>query len=261
MQIDWLTTIAQVINFLVLVWLLKRFLYRPVIEVMDRREQRIGDRLEQAREREAEAEAAIQDCRERQRELEAGREQFMEDAREAARERREQWLEEAREAVEARRREWLDDLEAQQARFHRALRRELGRTLMQLGRRALADLADAELESRVVAVFRERIEALADEERRALAQAAREAGALVVAAAHEPGAEVRERLASALDAVLDLGETPVRFEVDPELLGGLELRTGDRVLGWNLAQYLDELAIDLEALTQAPGAEARGHAG
>ncbi len=48
MQIDWLTVIAQIVNFLILVWLLKRFLYQPVINAMDQREQRIAERLQKA---------------------------------------------------------------------------------------------------------------------------------------------------------------------------------------------------------------------
>ena len=42
MLIDWFTVIAQVINFLILVWLLKRFLYRPILNAIDAREKRIA---------------------------------------------------------------------------------------------------------------------------------------------------------------------------------------------------------------------------
>ena len=52
MQIDWLTVSAQLINFLVLVWLLKRFLYRPVMDAMQRREQHIAARIGAAEQQE-----------------------------------------------------------------------------------------------------------------------------------------------------------------------------------------------------------------
>jgi F-type H+-transporting ATPase subunit b len=61
MQIDWLTVIAQIVNFLILVWLLKRFLYHPVITAMDRREQRIAERLQLAEQREQAAIESRQD--------------------------------------------------------------------------------------------------------------------------------------------------------------------------------------------------------
>ncbi|HVX26062.1 MAG TPA: hypothetical protein VHB70_06955 [Parafilimonas sp.] len=55
MQIDWFTVLAQVINFLVLVFLLKRFLYKPVLNAIDTREKRIAAQLNDAAAKEADA--------------------------------------------------------------------------------------------------------------------------------------------------------------------------------------------------------------
>jgi len=48
MLIDWFTVVAQVVNFLILVWLLKRFLYRPILNAIDAREKRIATKLADA---------------------------------------------------------------------------------------------------------------------------------------------------------------------------------------------------------------------
>ena len=48
MLIDWFTVAAQALNFLVLVWLLKRFLYQPVLDAISTREQRIAKQLADA---------------------------------------------------------------------------------------------------------------------------------------------------------------------------------------------------------------------
>ena len=48
MLIDWFTVGAQAVNFLVLVWLLRRFLYRPILKAIDAREKRIADQLADA---------------------------------------------------------------------------------------------------------------------------------------------------------------------------------------------------------------------
>ena len=42
MTIDWITVAAQIANFLVLVWLLRRFLYRPILDGIDAREAEIA---------------------------------------------------------------------------------------------------------------------------------------------------------------------------------------------------------------------------
>ncbi len=58
MQIDWWTLGLQAINFLILVWLLSRFLYRPVREVIAARKAEAGRALSEAKAREAAAEDA-----------------------------------------------------------------------------------------------------------------------------------------------------------------------------------------------------------
>src|ERR1700678_2344038 len=48
MLIDWFTVGAQVLNFIALVWLLKRFLYKPVLNAIDARERRVAAELANA---------------------------------------------------------------------------------------------------------------------------------------------------------------------------------------------------------------------
>ena len=71
MQIDWLTVAAQIVNFLVLVWLLQRFLYRPITTAMRRREERIETLLAEAREARETAEAEERRLEEKEADLDA----------------------------------------------------------------------------------------------------------------------------------------------------------------------------------------------
>ena len=48
MLIDWFTIGAQALNFLILVWLLKRFLYRPILNAIDARENLVARELSDA---------------------------------------------------------------------------------------------------------------------------------------------------------------------------------------------------------------------
>ena len=43
MQFDWTTFILEMLNFLVLVWILQRLIYRPVLAMLDARQQRLKD--------------------------------------------------------------------------------------------------------------------------------------------------------------------------------------------------------------------------
>ena len=55
MLIDWFTVGAQALNFIILVWLLKRFLYKPILDAIDAREKRIAAELADADAKKAEA--------------------------------------------------------------------------------------------------------------------------------------------------------------------------------------------------------------
>ena len=81
MTVDWITVSAQVVTFLILVWLLRRFLYRPVMDAMGRREARIGERLEEARVREQAAEREEHSYREQREALHRRREELLEQAK------------------------------------------------------------------------------------------------------------------------------------------------------------------------------------
>ena len=42
MLIDWFTIAAQAVNFLILIWLMKRYLYQPILRAIASREQLIA---------------------------------------------------------------------------------------------------------------------------------------------------------------------------------------------------------------------------
>ncbi|MFP4072257.1 MAG: hypothetical protein ACLFTB_09415, partial [Desulfovibrionales bacterium] len=81
MLIDWVTVGAQIVNFLILVWLLKKFLYGPIIRAMQKREEGIRQEMEQARQSREEAEQRAQKLEQERKELDRSREELMREAR------------------------------------------------------------------------------------------------------------------------------------------------------------------------------------
>lgn len=238
MNIDWITVSAQIVNFLILVWLLKLFLYQPVLRAMERREQRIGQRLTEAQEREQQAGDSAEQYRKKTEELEAQRHGILEQAGQEAERQKRQWLEEAREEVARTRADWQRQAGQEKAEFLAALRRRAAREVQAIAGRALADLADADLEQHSVHKFIEQLHSLDGETRRALA-AAREPVRIISAFALD--ATARAALTRAIHEILS-ADIEVEYSESPELLCGIELTRGGRRLGWNMKGYLDDLA-------------------
>jgi F-type H+-transporting ATPase subunit b len=116
MQLDWFTVVAQICNFLLLLWLLKRFLYRPILDAMAARQQRIATALTEAQSKAATAEALQRDYLARQQELAASRETWLAQAQEEVAAQRQTWQAEARaENCSATRRTFAARCSAKQA--------------------------------------------------------------------------------------------------------------------------------------------------
>ncbi|HOP36238.1 MAG TPA: hypothetical protein PL090_07925, partial [Syntrophales bacterium] len=117
MLIDWFTVAAQILNFLILVFLLKHFLYDRIIGAMDERERKIRGRLEDAEEKKREREEEAETYRRKNRELEDKRKEILDAARDEAEEKRKELVRQARENVESLRTQWRESLQREQESF------------------------------------------------------------------------------------------------------------------------------------------------
>ena len=115
MLIDWFTIAAQVLNFLILVWLLKRFLYQPILQALDAREQRIATELADADAKKAEAQKERDEFQDKNEEFDQQRVALLSKAKDEAKAERQRLLEEARQAAEALRAKRQEALKREQA--------------------------------------------------------------------------------------------------------------------------------------------------
>ena len=258
MLIDWFTVAAQIVNFLILVFLLKHFLYDRILQAMDRREERIQNRLDEAQTKKQEAEQEAESHRRERKDLETKRSHVLAEAREAAEEERKRLVREARDQVAAMRREWQKSLEREKDAFTRELRRQASREVYAVCRKALRDLADAEVEEQMVQVLLEHLAGLEDEEKSLLAREAQEAGNPVsVRSGFDMPPGLKQKLTREIHEHLG-GDIEVVYETEPEQGPGIELRMNGRKLSWGFEDYLDELeAHAREALEREAGKEDR----
>ncbi len=172
MQIDWVTVAAQIVNFLVLVWLLHRVLYRPLTRALKAREEEVQRSLRDAEAARETAEIEAEAHRVAVRELEDTRLARLAAAEEEAVAQRAEITKMARGELAERRAAWQAQLEDEKAAFLDRLRRRAGEAFVTLARRALADMADEDLVDRIAHVFARRLSALDPEEQEHLKSAA-----------------------------------------------------------------------------------------
>ena len=253
MGADWFTVIAQIINFLILVALLKRFLYGPIVRAMDRREAEIASRLDVAAKKAADAELQREHFEALARELVGNREVQLNRARDEAVALRQELLDKAREEVDRSRAQWQESFRREQESLLQSLRRHVCEEACTVARRAVTGLADSSLEERMAVCLERRIRDLDAATREELAGHFDTAGGeIVVRSAFEMTPEGRTAIVRALHSLTDAA-TP-RFEVEPSLVCGVEILAGGRSLTWNLEEYLADLEERLvEVIGKGPG--------
>ncbi len=209
MSIDWITVAAQIANFLVLIWLLKRFLYRPILDGIDARERQITERMAEASRIRDAAETAEANFQKETASLRDSREAAMKEVRAAAEGERTALLADARARLE---REQIarEEANAEEARRYTAKLQSTGAAaLLALTRKALSDLADESLEERIVEHAIPRLVAMSSD----LAEAGRSNEA-VVTTRDAMSEELRDRLKARLS--LAMPHVDVRFRAEPD---------------------------------------------
>jgi F-type H+-transporting ATPase subunit b len=257
--IDWFTVIAQAVNFLVLVWLLRRFLYGPITRAMTERQRGIDEQLADAARLRGEAVAEGERLRDETERFAAEREELSRGLREELDDTRRAQLAQARAEIDELQSRWREAVAREREGFLLELRQRTGQQVVEVARQALRDLADEPLEGRVIVRFLDRLRSLDDDERRTLIGGADHDGRQVhLRTAFEVAAPLRDQLAAAVDATFGPGYE-LRFEVMPTLLGGVELRAGGQALAWTFDEYLETLEVSVaDALGQGWETRAEG---
>lgn len=235
MSIDWITVVAQIANFLLLVWLLKRFLYRPILNGIDAREAEISKRMHSADEARRAADAAAAEYRSQQEKLAAMQEHVVDQALQESASERERLLASAHAKVAEELADWHKQKERESQKFATALRRAGAETLLALTRKALHELADQTLEEAIVRHLVAQLQPIAIE----LDQAAGDSTEAVASTRDPLPTPARVQLRGEVERLLPA--TELAFTTDPEQSPGLILRIGGARVSWTIDSYTDEL--------------------
>ncbi len=242
MELNWSTFVLEIINFLVLVWILKRFLYQPVLDVIARRREGIEKRLGDAEAVHAEAETLQKQYEGRiadwERERQAAREALAAEIG-AERERR---LSELQASLEQEREKaWTGEAR----RAEQTLRKMEENALAQGSRfatRLLEQAAGRELEIRLIELLISELAELPEDQVAGLRNHIRDNPETVFIASAYPLAEEQQReMQRALQAITG-PDADVRFEQDGDLIAGARVTIGDWVLAANLREELRAFA-------------------
>jgi F-type H+-transporting ATPase subunit b len=229
MSVDPFTFAAQVANFAILVWILSKVLYGPILRAIEAREEAFAERR-------GELETFERACLALREELESEVEEFRtnidanyEKASEEVNLKRDEELRKVRLEIERSEQKWLDSLAEKRQAFLKEIRHKTSRAGLQVAQRILRDVASLEsIQEAALEVFLGRIGDL------------ELTGPTLVRSSTALSEDEKRRVQRGLDDVV--------FEVDPDLILGLEVVNNGTRYGFSAQAHLDAFESDLNAV-------------
>lgn len=248
MSIDWITVAAQIANFLILVWLLKRFLYRPILDGIDAREAEIAARVSAAEIARINAEAVEAEYEQKLAGFNNEKMAFLELARGEAENERDTLQSETSDFLQAERTNWQKQKADLRSKYTTDLHAAGAGAILSLSRKALLDLSDLDLEKHIVDHFGNQLSAVSDDLRAASGSAQK----AIVVTSFELAKPCRTQFAKRFRDVFS--DASVTFETDSTQSPGITLRLGGARIGWTIDTYMEGLENSLvERLEEQSG--------
>jgi len=246
MLIDSFTIIAQIINFLILIYLLKRFLFNRIIQIMDEREKQITDQMQDAETAKEEAQKELEEQRRIREELQEKWNEMLAQAKKDAQKKREELVKDARSKIDEEQKNWREAISKQRTAFLRDLRYLSCEQVCQMSRKVLSDLAGEKLENQLIENFLIQLGKLSKEEKNDFIRFIdKDERKIWVDSSFQLTGKKESEIRKILEEIIG-DKVEINFKVSPKLICGIETRTEGKKISWNIENYLDGLEEQLK---------------
>jgi len=238
LELNWSTFALEIFNFLVLVWILKRFLYQPVLNVISRRRATIENQLSEAKQLHADSDALKEQYEHRLADWEQERQKAMDKLMHELEEKRVHQLEN----LKAELAQEEEKNRVARSRQDKQLMREIELRALQQGAefasRLLAEASGPELENRLFDLLLDGLSLIPADQISNLSNKWGDSPEhILVTSAYPLTDDKQHQLEETLTEATGLS-APVFYEQDAKLLAGLNITIGAWVLQLNVRDEL-----------------------
>ncbi|WP_414733723.1 F0F1 ATP synthase subunit delta [Acetobacterium carbinolicum] len=247
MQIKWFEIIAQMINFFILLFILQKLFYKPVMKSMQDRQQRISDIQSEAEGKMNEADHLIETYQQKLAEWEEAKGTKMIAASREAQEKKDQLIQIYQEEAAQKRNDYFNEVTEEQERFLREVRMVLGKSAVTIAGEILSAISKEDLEQKIFDSFMEKIHRL---DQKMLQEEIKSTADKIVLSSAKPLSESQQdQLEAVLREKLDsLGK--IIYEVDENLIQGFELNLRSLTVNTNIKHYLKESEENIQKILE-----------
>lgn len=246
MGIDLFTLTAQVINLIILLFLLRKFLYVPVLKAVEARQKLIADELISAEQARASAQKEEAKCVAKLREIETQKQAVLDKVQKEAQQLAVKLSEEAQVQYKQSQQKLNEKLKAEHRNFDVSVQSLVVKYFEQFADSALKQIADADLNVLAVHRFMQKLTTLPENEKKSFAATYRANNIIIIKSAKVLPDEMKENLENVLKQELKLKNSTIfEYKTSEELICGLSVAAGEQMISWNLQSYLKEFRNNL----------------
>jgi F-type H+-transporting ATPase subunit b len=242
MLIDWFTVFAQIINFLILIWLLKKFLYKPILNAIDERENLVKAQLTSAQLKMQEAQEKSDLLSEEKEVFQNNQEAELSKAIDEAELIKISLIETAKKDIEEEKIRQSMHLKEEENYFKKDLIKKTQTEVFIIARKTLSDLASENLENHIVNALMQKLESLGQDERDKLVSAFKSTHRTILIRSTLELPKAQEiQIRKVFETILN-DEVAFDFELNSNLVSGIEIITDGYKLSWNIDEYLTNMS-------------------
>ena len=238
MSLDLATVILQIVNFLLVVWLLNRFLFKPVMRNMNRRGGAIQTKLESAAAALKEAEKKLAVADKQIRDFERLKGDMMNEALAAMQQEEAEMRGRFKSEMQERKESLLRELQGERLKMSDDVKTSVGRAFVETLRKTFFLFGGGKLEGSLLDNFIAIVKSGKMDGYKALARRSA-TNPIYIESSFSISPAKRAELKRALRA------KKIEFKTSRDILVGLRVVCGDLTLSFSIDDYMDDLAAQI----------------
>lgn len=251
MEIDLFTLVAQIINLIILLFLLRKFLYLPVLKAVEARQSAIAEELKNAEDARQKAQRAEEVSIRNMQKLEAQKQKILLQAGENAEKLEAELSAKAMDEYQKAQQQWRNRMKAEQSNFEQTMQKAVAGQFNRFAQKAFEQIADADINALAAKKLMAKIEELPQQKKDEYAASFCHKKNIHIKSADELPAKIKKQLQDYLQKTWNLrSDVQFLYEIEPELCGGLSIEAGEQLVAWNLEAYLNEFRNGLNQTSQ-----------
>jgi len=252
MGIDWVTFVAQIVNLFVLIWLLKRFLYRPILDIIDKRQAEINARIQSAQEAQEQAEKEKASWKKEKAHFDDMRQKRLNDLALEEQDLHKQVSIDIYKLEQEKRIQLQQELNTEILAIQDEIRSIVANQFVTFSGKLLQELTQNTPFNCVVQTITNKINRLDKKQKSELNKNLLKQNVIHINSSNTLTKKQQQELLKMLKSVCPINtKTKIFWNVDPDLILGLEIYIGNCLLEWNLKNYLNELNDHIRSATTA----------